>query len=46
MVAATHDREAFSLIVRRELREQVHGVADLRGKRIGFTTPGSVRGTR
>jgi ABC-type nitrate/sulfonate/bicarbonate transport system substrate-binding protein len=41
MVLSTHDREIFSLMVRSALKDQVKTVADLRGKRVGFTTPGA-----
>jgi NitT/TauT family transport system substrate-binding protein len=41
MVVATHDREVFSLIVRSDLKDTVTSVSDLRGKRVGFSTPGS-----
>lgn len=40
-IAQTHDREIFSLIVRSQLKDQVKTPADLRGKKIGFTTPGA-----
>jgi NitT/TauT family transport system substrate-binding protein len=41
MVIATHEREIFSLVVRNELQDQVKQVADLKGKRVGFSTPGA-----
>ena len=41
MVAATHDREIFSLVVRNELKDEVKTVADLKGKKVGFSTPGA-----
>jgi NitT/TauT family transport system substrate-binding protein len=41
MVLSTYDRETFSLLVRSELKDQVKSVADLRGKKVGFSTPGS-----
>jgi NitT/TauT family transport system substrate-binding protein len=41
MVATTHDHELFSLIVRNELQSQLKQVADLRGKRVGYSMPGS-----
>src|SRR5262249_24657787 len=41
MLVATHDREAFSLIVRSELKESVKSVADLRGRKVGYSMPGS-----
>jgi NitT/TauT family transport system substrate-binding protein len=41
MVLTTHEREIFSLIVRDELRDQVKQVADLKGKKVGFSTPGA-----
>jgi NitT/TauT family transport system substrate-binding protein len=41
MIASSHDLETFSLIVRSELKDQVKTVADLKGKTVGFTTPGA-----
>jgi NitT/TauT family transport system substrate-binding protein len=41
MLVSMHDREAFSLIVRSDLRKTVKTLGDLRGKRIGYSTPGS-----
>ncbi|MDR7481113.1 MAG: ABC transporter substrate-binding protein [Armatimonadota bacterium] len=40
-VTALHDREIFSLVVRSELRDSVRTVADLRGRRVGFSAPGA-----
>jgi len=41
MLVNMHDREAFSVIVRSDLKDAVKNVADLRGKRVGYSTPGS-----
>jgi NitT/TauT family transport system substrate-binding protein len=41
MLVTMHDHEAFSLVVRQDLAGTVERVADLRGKRVGFSTPGS-----
>lgn len=41
MVLSTHDLEIFSLVVRRELKDKVKTVADLRGMTVGFSTPGA-----
>jgi NitT/TauT family transport system substrate-binding protein len=41
MIVANYDREVFSLIVRSELKDVVTNVADLRGKRVGYSTSGS-----
>jgi len=38
---ATHDREIFNLVVRSEHRGRVRTVRDLRGMRVGFSTPGA-----
>jgi NitT/TauT family transport system substrate-binding protein len=40
-VLSCHDLEIFSLVVRRELEGQVRTVADLRGRKVGFSTPGA-----
>jgi sulfonate transport system substrate-binding protein len=40
-VLATHEQEIFSLVARSELRERVKTVADLRGLKVGFSTPGA-----
>lgn len=40
-VLSTHDLEIFSLVVRSQLRDKVKTVADLRGMRVGFSTPGA-----
>jgi NitT/TauT family transport system substrate-binding protein len=41
VVIALHDREIFNLLVRSEHRDRVRSVADLRGMRVGFSTPGA-----
>ena len=41
MILTTHDREIFSLLARTPLKDQVKTVADLKGKKVGFTTPGA-----
>jgi len=41
MVVQVHDQEIFGLIARTQLRDQVKSVRDLKGRKIGFTTPGS-----
>ena len=40
-VVELHDQEFFGLIVRTQLKDQIKTVKDLRGKKIGYTTPGS-----
>ena len=40
-VIATYDREIFSLLVRSSLKDSVKTVADLKGKTVGITAPGS-----
>ncbi len=40
-VIELHDQEIFGLVVRTQLKDQVKTVKDLRGRKIGFTTPGS-----
>ncbi len=40
-VIQLHDQEIFGFLVRVQLKDQVKTVKDLRGKKIGFTTPGS-----
>ena len=40
-VVSTYDREIFSLLVRTQLKDQVKTVADLKGKNVGVTGPGS-----
>src|SRR5207245_6325845 len=40
-VIELHDQEFFGLIVRSQLKDQVKTVKDLKGKKIGYTTPGS-----
>lgn len=41
MVVQVHDQEIFGLIARTALKDQVKTVRDLKGKKIGFTSPGS-----
>lgn len=41
VIAQVHDQEIFGLVVRQQLKDQVKSVKDLRGKKIGYTTPGS-----
>ncbi len=36
-----HDQEIFGLVVRTQLTDQVKTIKDLKGKKIGFTTPGA-----
>lgn len=38
---STHDLEIFSLVVRNELKDKVKTVADLKGMKVGFSTPGA-----
>jgi sulfonate transport system substrate-binding protein len=40
-VIELHDQEIFGLVVRTQLKDQVKTVKDLKGRKIGFTTPGS-----
>ncbi len=40
-IISTHDLEIFSLVVRTELKDKVKTVADLRGMKVGFSTPGA-----
>lgn len=40
-IVSTHDLEIFALVVRSELRDKVKTVADLRGMKVGFSTPGA-----
>ncbi len=40
-VISHHDREIFNIVVRNEHRERVRSVGDLRGLRVGFSTPGA-----
>src|SRR5947209_4874232 len=40
-VIELHDQEFFGLIVRSQLKDQVKTVKDLKGRKIGYTTPGS-----
>jgi len=41
IVLSTHEREIFSLIARKGLEGEVKNVADLKGKKMGVTKPGS-----
>ncbi len=41
MVLTTYDREIFSMIVRTPLKDKVKQVADLKGMKVGFSTPGA-----
>ncbi len=41
VIVAMHEREIFNIVVRTEHRERVRSVADLRGMRVGFSTPGA-----
>jgi len=41
MVLTTYDREIFSLVVRSQLKDKVKQVSDLRGMKVGFSTPGA-----
>ncbi len=40
-ILSTHDLEIFSLVVRNELKDKVKTVADLKGMKVGFSTPGA-----
>lgn len=40
-VLSTHDQEIFSMVVRSELRNRVKTLADLKGMKVGFSTPGA-----
>lgn len=40
-VMSMHDLEPFSLVVRNELRDKVKSLGDLRGLKVGFSTPGA-----
>jgi NitT/TauT family transport system substrate-binding protein len=40
-ILTTHDREIFSLVVRSGLKDKVKKVADLKGMKIGMTSPGA-----
>lgn len=40
-ILSTHDLEIFSLVVRSEMKNKVKTVADLRGMKVGFSTPGA-----
>ncbi len=41
MIQATHDQEIFNFVVRSELKDKVRSVGDLRGLKVGFSTPGA-----
>jgi ABC-type nitrate/sulfonate/bicarbonate transport system substrate-binding protein len=41
VIASIHNQEFFALIVRSQLKDTVKAVKDLRGKKIGYTTPGA-----
>ncbi len=41
VVVTLHDQEIFGLIVRQQLKDQVKTVKDLKGKKVGYTTPGA-----
>jgi NitT/TauT family transport system substrate-binding protein len=41
VIASIHNQEFFALIVRSQLRDTVKAVKDLKGKKIGYTTPGA-----
>jgi len=41
VIAQLHDQEIFGLVIRSQLKDQVKAVKDLKGKKIGYTTPGS-----
>jgi len=41
VIASIHNQEFFALIVRTQLKDTVKAVKDLRGKKIGYTTPGA-----
>src|SRR5690348_7312061 len=40
-VLSLHDREIFGLVVRNELKSKVRKVSDLRGLKVGFSSPGA-----
>ncbi len=40
-VLTLHEQEIFGIVARKQLQDQVKTVKDLRGKKLGFTTPGS-----
>jgi len=41
VLLSVHDQEIFSLVVRSQLKDKVKTVADLRGLKVGFSTPGA-----
>jgi NitT/TauT family transport system substrate-binding protein len=41
VLLSLHDLEIFSLVVRSQLKDKVKAVADLRGLKVGFSTPGA-----
>ncbi len=41
VVLTTYEREIFSMVVRSELKDRVKTIQDLRGLKVGFSTPGS-----
>lgn len=41
IIASLHNREIFSLMVRSDLKDTVKTIQDLRGLRIGFSSPGA-----
>src|SRR5712691_4057140 len=41
VLLSLHDLEIFSLVVRSPLRDKVKTVADVRGLKVGFSTPGA-----
>ena len=40
-IVELHDQEIFGIVVRTQLKDQIKSVKDLKGKKIGFTTPGA-----
>jgi NitT/TauT family transport system substrate-binding protein len=40
-VMSMHDLEPFSLVVRSDLKDKVKSIGDLRGLKVGFSTPGA-----
>jgi NitT/TauT family transport system substrate-binding protein len=41
VIASIHNQEFFGLIVRTQLKDTVKAVKDLKGKKVGYTTPGA-----
>ncbi len=41
VLLSLHDLEIFSLVVRNQLKDKVKSVADMRGLKVGFSTPGA-----